>query len=162
WHSAEYLSPGAGETFPQRPPAPVQEAPVKILIVAGGTGGHLYPGLAVAHALQGAKHDVLFAVRRGDLGRDILKNEGFAVAEITGQGLPRSLSMQIFTFPFRFLQGWVDAWTLLKKVQPDKVLGMGGYLSFPVVVLAHFLGIPVLLHEQNVRPGLANRFLSRW
>jgi len=133
---------------------------MKILIAAGGTGGHLYPGLAVARALSG--HDILFVVRRGDLGRDILKKEGFAVEEISGQGLPRSLSPKLFTFPFVFIQGWLDTWSLLKRYRPDRVLGMGGYLSVPVVMTAHALGIRTMLHEQNVFPGLANRLLSRW
>jgi len=133
---------------------------MRILIVAGGTGGHLYPGVAVARALSG--HEVLFVVRSGDLGRDILQKEGFSVEEIAGQGLPRSFSFQLVTFPFKFLQGWFEAVALLRRWRPDRVLSMGGYLSVPVVLSARVLGIRTLLHEQNVFPGLANRFLSRW
>ncbi len=133
---------------------------MKILIVAGGTGGHLYPGIALARALVG--HEVIFAVRRGDLGREILVKEGFAVEEMTGQGLPRALSIRIFTFPFKFLWGWIESAWLLKRIHPDQLVGMGGYLSVPLVMTAHLLGIKTLLHEQNVFPGLANRFLSRF
>ncbi len=133
---------------------------MKILIVAGGTGGHLYPGIAVARALQG--HQVLFCVRRGDLGRDILAKEGFAVKEIAGQGLPREFSWKVFSFPYRFVQGFFEARALLRDVRPDAVLAMGGHLSVPVVLQAKSMGIPTLLHEQNVFPGLANRLLSRW
>jgi UDP-N-acetylglucosamine--N-acetylmuramyl-(pentapeptide) pyrophosphoryl-undecaprenol N-acetylglucosamine transferase len=133
---------------------------VKILIVAGGTGGHLYPGIAVARALSG--HEVRFVVRRGDLGRDILTKEGFKVEEISGQGLPRSFSLKILTFPFNFLHGWGEARRLVDEFRPACVLAMGGYLSVPVVMQARHFGIRTLLHEQNVYPGLANRLLSRW
>ncbi len=133
---------------------------MKIIIVAGGTGGHLYPGIALAQALTG--HDVSFAVRRGDLGRDILQKEGFAVQEIAGQGLPRGFSLKILTFPFLFIQGWIESKALLKRLKPDWVIGMGGYLSVPMILTAKAMGIKTLLHEQNVFPGLANRFLSRW
>jgi UDP-N-acetylglucosamine--N-acetylmuramyl-(pentapeptide) pyrophosphoryl-undecaprenol N-acetylglucosamine transferase len=133
---------------------------MKILIVAGGTGGHLYPGLAVARALSG--HEVCFVVRRGDLGMDILRQENFPVKEISGQGLPRSFSLKGLSFPYFFLRGWVEAAALLKQVRPDWVVGMGGYLSVPVIVLARFMKIKTLLHEQNVVPGLANRLLSRF
>lgn len=133
---------------------------MKIVIVAGGTGGHLYPGIALARSLTG--HDVLFAVRRGDLGREILEKEGFAIQEISGQGLPRAISFKIFTFPLKFVQGWIESKALLQRVKPDWVVGMGGYLSVPMILTAKAMRIKTLLHEQNVFPGLANRFLSRW
>jgi len=133
---------------------------MKIMIIAGGTGGHLYPGIAVARAL--GEHDILFVVRKGDLCKDILKGEGFAVREIAGQGVPRSVSAKVVSFPFAFIHGWIDAWRVLRAFHPDGVLGMGGYLSFPVVILASMQGVRTLIHEQNVVPGLANRFLSRW
>jgi UDP-N-acetylglucosamine--N-acetylmuramyl-(pentapeptide) pyrophosphoryl-undecaprenol N-acetylglucosamine transferase len=96
------------------------------------------------------------------LGRDILKKEGFSVEEIAGQGLPRTFSWRMLTFPFQFLQGWREAGSLLRKFRPDWVLGMGGYLSVPVILTARMMGVRTLLHEQNVFPGLSNRFLSRW
>lgn len=133
---------------------------MKILIVAGGTGGHLYPGIALARALAG--HDVVFVIRRGDMGREILQKEGFAFREIAGQGLPRTFSIRAFAFPYNFLRGWLETRSLLQEIRPDRVVGMGGYLSIPVIMTAHGLGIRTLLHEQNAFPGLANRFLARW
>jgi UDP-N-acetylglucosamine--N-acetylmuramyl-(pentapeptide) pyrophosphoryl-undecaprenol N-acetylglucosamine transferase len=133
---------------------------MRILIAAGGTGGHLYPGIALARALSG--HEIIFVVRRGDLGREILQKEGFPVKEIAGQGLPRTFSLRAFCFPFNFIRGWWEAWHLLRDLRPDFVVGMGGYLSFPVIVTAHRLGMRTLLHEQNVLPGLANLWLARW
>ncbi len=133
---------------------------MKVLIVAGGTGGHLYPGLAVARALAG--HEILFAIRRGDLCCEILEKEEFKFAEIAGQGMPRALSMKAILFPLRFLQSWKDSRALLQRFRPDCVLGMGGYLSAPVIFTAHAMGIKTMIHEQNVFPGLANRWLDRW
>src|SRR5689334_4327267 len=105
------------------------------LIVAGGTGGHLYPGIAVARALrsQSRPWDILFVVRRGDLGRAALEREGFSVQEIAGQGLPRSLSAAWLSFPFQFLRGFGQSWALVRRKRPRAVIGMGGYLSFPVL-----------------------------
>jgi UDP-N-acetylglucosamine--N-acetylmuramyl-(pentapeptide) pyrophosphoryl-undecaprenol N-acetylglucosamine transferase len=132
---------------------------MKIFIVAGGTGGHLYPGVALARALVG--QHVTFVVRRGDLGKEILNREGFQVEEIAGQGLPRALSWKMFTFPFNFITGCLEAMALLLRHRPDWVVGMGGYLSVPMILTARLFGIRTLLHEQNVFPGLANRILSR-
>jgi UDP-N-acetylglucosamine--N-acetylmuramyl-(pentapeptide) pyrophosphoryl-undecaprenol N-acetylglucosamine transferase len=140
----------------------------KILIVAGGTGGHLYPGIAIGRALRTSavpegfeSWDVRFVVRRGDLGKLVLEREGFSVLEIEGQGLPRSFSLRWFSFPFKLLMGWIQAFRLLCEETPQAVIGMGGYLSFPVLATARLRGIFTLIHEQNVLPGLANRLLSR-
>jgi UDP-N-acetylglucosamine--N-acetylmuramyl-(pentapeptide) pyrophosphoryl-undecaprenol N-acetylglucosamine transferase len=134
------------------------------LIVAGGTGGHLYPGISVARAIKksGSNWDVLFVVRKGDLGREILQREGLAVAELPGQGFPRRPSIAALQFPFKLAAGFIQSFALLKEKQPRVVVGMGGYLSFPVLLAARWKGIPTLIHEQNVMPGLANRFLGRW
>lgn len=131
---------------------------MKIAIVAGGTGGHLYPGIALARALKGL--EVSFLVRTGDLGRDILRREGFPVYEIRGAGLPRKVSVQLLMYPFTFIRGMLDAKRILSQLLPDRIVGMGGYLSVPVVLWAWILRIPSLIHEQNVYPGLANRILS--
>jgi UDP-N-acetylglucosamine--N-acetylmuramyl-(pentapeptide) pyrophosphoryl-undecaprenol N-acetylglucosamine transferase len=143
--------------------------PIKILIVAGGTGGHLYPGIAVAQALWrapvpdgGHRPDIRFVVRRGDLGKDILAREGFQVLEISGQGLPRQWNAATLKFPRTFYQSWRETFALLDQEQPDAVLGMGGYLSFPVLSAAVWRKIPTLIHEQNAVPGVANRLLARW
>lgn len=131
------------------------------LIVAGGTGGHLYPGIALARTLSERKWSVRFAVRRGDLGKEILSREGFTTYELAGQGMPRRFSWQAFRFPIRLAQGTLEAARLLHQVKPNVVIGMGGYLSFPVLMGARLAGIHTVIHEQNVLPGVANRFLSR-
>src|SRR5579872_1381165 len=138
-----------------------------VMIVAGGTGGHLYPGIAVAQALvrksisTATPIRIAFVVRSGDLGRDILQREGFDVHDLPGQGFPRKLSFNGFMFPIRFFQGFKAALDLTRLTKPDFVLGMGGYLSFPVLLAAKWRGIRTMVHEQNMLPGLANKGLSR-
>lgn len=138
-----------------------------VLIVAGGTGGHLYPGIAVARALTrkpavpAVSIRAAFVVRSGDLGRDILRREGFEVYDLPGQGLPRKLSLHGLTFPIQLFRGFKEAGHLMKSVKPDFVLGMGGYLSFPALIAARWRKIPTMIHEQNVLPGLANKMLGR-
>lgn len=135
-------------------------------VVAGGTGGHLYPGIAVAQTLRdraeqwNARWFTRFIVKEGDYGRDALLREGFDVVEIRGQALPRQLSTAAWRFPWMLRRSWQDADALLGKGQPDLVLGMGGYLSFSVLWAAAARRIPTLIHEQNAVPGVANRVLS--
>jgi len=138
--------------------------PAVALIVAGGTGGHLYPGIAVARALRGRSPswEVIFAVRRGDLGKTVLEQEGFRVQEIAGQGMPRAVHLRALAFPWNFLRSWAEAENAVRRLAPQVVIGMGGYLSFPVLLAARRRKIPTLIHEQNVLPGLANRLLARW
>lgn len=140
------------------------------LIVAAGTGGHLYPGIAMARSIlkQGQQMandpgwDVIFAVRQGDMGKMLLEREGFQVVEFSGQGWPRRISLKTFAFPFKVVAGFCQAWSFLDKRNPRIVAGMGGYLSFGVLVAARLKGIPTLIHEQNVLPGLTNRILGRF
>lgn len=133
----------------------------RALIAAGGTGGHLYPGIALAHRLKASGCDVSFVVRRGDMGRELIDREGFVSYELTAQGLPRTLSTAWLRFPFRFIRGLIEVRGVLKAAKPDVVVGMGGFVSFPVVAAARIHRIPSVIHEQNVLPGLTNRLLGR-
>lgn len=156
---------GADSELPQdaREILPMSTASRTALIVAAGTGGHLYPGIAAAKAIvsRGPGWKVIFVVRRGDMGKTLLEREGFDVLELSGQGLPRALSWKTLLFPWRVLEGFVQAWSALGRIQPQVVLGMGGYLSFPVLLAARLKGIKTLIHEQNVLAGLSNRVLSK-
>lgn len=131
----------------------------KIIIAAGGTGGHLYPGLALAQELRQRGYEPEFVLRKGDAGREILERGNFVFYEIPSSGLPRSFSVKIFKFIFFLIKGIIAASKILKQTNPKVVLGMGGYVSFPVVILARLKGIPAIIHEQNAIPGLSNRLL---
>lgn len=140
----------------------------RALIVAGGTGGHLYPAIAIAKELQSSSTpgstpwEILFVVRAGDRGKEILRRENFSVAELPGQGLARTPSLSWFVFPFKVLFGFIGAFQLIRSMKPKVVLGMGGYLTFPVLLAARCCGVRAIVHEQNVHPGLANRLVARF
>jgi len=134
---------------------------MKVVIAAGGTGGHLLPGLAVAKELKARGHRVHFVVRTDATSQPMLAKEGFASSSFMFRGFPRRLSLEVWTYPFLALAAFLSARRILLRERPDIVLGMGGYITVPVGYMAARLGIPLVLHEQNSVAGLANRFLSR-
>jgi UDP-N-acetylglucosamine--N-acetylmuramyl-(pentapeptide) pyrophosphoryl-undecaprenol N-acetylglucosamine transferase len=136
---------------------------MRIIIVGGGTGGHLYPGIAVAQELKrwDPRARIMFIGSRGGVERDILAREGYRHFEITSSGLARRRWREQLLAMGHFLQGFVEAVRVLRRVQPQVVLGLGSYVSGAVLLAAGALGIPRLIHEQNVTPGLTNRLLGR-
>ncbi|MFA4905495.1 MAG: undecaprenyldiphospho-muramoylpentapeptide beta-N-acetylglucosaminyltransferase [Candidatus Margulisiibacteriota bacterium] len=135
---------------------------MKIVIAAGGTGGHIYPGIAIAEELKirDPSNQVLFIGGRGGLEEELIKKEGFEIVTIAARGLLRKLSYKAISAPFVSLKGIIDAVFVLRRSKPDGVIVTGGYVSFPVIAAAKLLRIPVLLHEQNTLPGFTNRFWS--
>ncbi len=134
----------------------------RILIAAGGTGGHILPGLAVAQVLRGRGHRVHFAVKKDEKTPGFLAREGFSSSAFRFEGFPRTLSVRLLAFPFMTGAALACAGRILRRETPDVVLGMGGYITVPVGVAAVRHRVPLVIHEQNVRAGLANRLLSRW
>lgn len=134
----------------------------KILIMAGGTGGHVFPALATAHYLKKQGHQVFWLGTADHLEAKVAQQEGFLflpipVSSLRGQNWRRRLSG-----PFMLVRAILAARTCLKKVKPDVVLGMGGYAAGPGGLAAWLLKIPLVLHEQNAYPGLTNRYLARF
>jgi UDP-N-acetylglucosamine--N-acetylmuramyl-(pentapeptide) pyrophosphoryl-undecaprenol N-acetylglucosamine transferase len=136
---------------------------MRIVIVGGGTGGHLYPGIAVAQELKrwDPRARIMFIGSRGGLERDIVAREGYRHFEITASGLARRQWREQVVAMGHLLQGFGEAFRVLRRVQPQVVLGLGSYVSGSVLLAAGALGIPRLIHEQNVIPGLTNRLLGR-
>jgi UDP-N-acetylglucosamine--N-acetylmuramyl-(pentapeptide) pyrophosphoryl-undecaprenol N-acetylglucosamine transferase len=135
---------------------------VRVLFTGGGTGGHIYPALALAAALEKGNSSLLFVGTAGGLEQELVPRAGFHLRTITVSGLERRLSVKnVLTF-FRLAKGMGQAYRILREFRPHVVVGTGGYVSLPVVFVATRLGIPTLIHEQNVLPGLANKFLSRF
>jgi UDP-N-acetylglucosamine--N-acetylmuramyl-(pentapeptide) pyrophosphoryl-undecaprenol N-acetylglucosamine transferase len=136
--------------------------PLRVLIAGGGTGGHLYPGIAVAHELR--RRDpavtVTFAGTSRGLEARVVPREGFDLDVIRSAGLKgTSLKSRLrgaATLPVSGL----DAWRLLSRRRPDVVIGVGGYSSGPLVLLASLRGLPTLIIEPNAMPGLTNRLLA--
>lgn len=131
-----------------------------LLVMAGGTGGHIMPGLAVAECLREQGWKIAWMGNPDGMEAKLTAGRGYEMAWINftalrGKGLLRKLLL-----PLNLLRGFRQAWLLLKRIRPDVVLGMGGYVSFPGGMMASLRGIPLLLHEQNSVAGLANRVLA--
>ena len=137
--------------------------PLAIVIAGGGTGGHLYPGIAVARELlrrePGAA--VTFAGTARGIEARVIPREGFALDLLRSSGLKgTSLAARARGFGLLPLSG-MDAWGIVSKRRPNLVIGVGGYSSGPVVLAAALRGIPTMLLEQNAVPGLTNRLLAK-
>jgi UDP-N-acetylglucosamine--N-acetylmuramyl-(pentapeptide) pyrophosphoryl-undecaprenol N-acetylglucosamine transferase len=129
----------------------------RALIAAGGTGWHFYPGFVVAEELRRRGWEVCFLVRRDDPVREKLDSENLPYVEVDLRGLPRSLSLDLLKFPFRLLGAQRLLNRVVKSFKPDLAVGMGGYLTFPLVAAARFRGVPAAIHESNSVLGLANK-----
>jgi UDP-N-acetylglucosamine--N-acetylmuramyl-(pentapeptide) pyrophosphoryl-undecaprenol N-acetylglucosamine transferase len=130
---------------------------VYALLAGGGTGGHTYPAVAVAQELERRGHYVRFVGgRRGIEGR-VVPEAGFAIDVLPGRGLQRRLTLQNVVAIWDALRAFVGALALVRRYRPRIVVGFGGYASLPCVVAARVLRVPVLVHEQDAAPGLANR-----
>ena len=136
---------------------------MRIVIAGGGTGGHLYPGIAVARevlARQPAATISFAGTARGIEAR-VLPREGFALDLIRSGGLKGKSILDRARGATLIPLGLVDAWRIVSERRPDLVVGVGGYSSGPVVLVAALRGVPTMLLEQNAVPGLTNRLLSR-
>jgi len=133
------------------------------VVSGGGTGGHIYPALAIARGLGdrfGA--EVYYIGGTRGMESDIVPREGLPFRSIPLAGFKRGLSLSNIAVGFKALSGIRRAWGYLKEIKPDAVIGTGGYVCGPVVLAAALSGIPTLIHEQNAFPGLTNRMLARF
>jgi len=136
---------------------------LRIIVTGGGTGGHIYPAMAIARGLLARYNDVevLYVGTKEGMEATIVPANGLDFQGIAGKGLPRKISLEtVKTAGQNVLALW-QAKQILKKFKPDLVVGTGGYVSGPVVLTAAFFGIPTLLHEQNAFPGITNKILAR-
>ena len=137
--------------------------PPRIVIAAGGTGGHLFPGIAVAEALRARGLTELLFVSAGKGNwREALDKAGFPWRSLPVRGFGRRPSLAHLAFPFRLAAGIALSFALIASFRPAAVVGTGGYVSGPVVAAAWLLGVPVLLLEQNAFPGVATRIASQF
>lgn len=134
------------------------------MISGGGTGGHIYPALALVREIQQKTKDAefLYIGTTKGLESSIVPREKIPFRSIHITGFKRKLSFENVKTIFRFLKGTSDSKKILKEFKPDIVIGTGGYVCGPVVYAASKLGVPTIIHEQNSVPGLTNKFLSRY
>lgn len=133
----------------------------KIVIMAGGTGGHVFPGLAVAHRLQADDWQVHWLGTPDRMEADLVPAHGFPIEFINIRGLRNHGLVRKLLAPFQIIKAVLQALVILRRIKPDVVLGMGGYAAGPGGVAAKLLGIPLVLHEQNAAAGLTNRLLAK-
>lgn len=131
-----------------------------IVIMAGGTGGHIMPGLAVADQLRAEGWHVVWMGNPDGMEARLVPARGYEMAWVKFVALRGKGVIRFWLLPFNLLRGFSQAWRALRRIRPQVVLGLGGYVSFPGGMMASLLGIPLVLHEQNSVAGLANRVLA--
>ncbi|RMX04057.1 undecaprenyldiphospho-muramoylpentapeptide beta-N-acetylglucosaminyltransferase [Corticibacter populi] len=131
------------------------------LIMAGGTGGHIFPGLAVAEALREHGWQVHWLGVPGGMESRLVPERGFAFEGVQFGGVRGKGLRTLLAAPFKLVAAVRQALQVMRRVRPDVVLGFGGYITMPGGVAARLAGVPVLLHEQNSVAGLSNKLLAR-
>lgn len=134
-------------------------------MAGGGTGGHIYPGVALAREFLKRKDkdiECLMVVTARLSDKFILQNESLPYKTLPMQSMSLSLSIRSIADLYRFALSLVRSWHIISSYTPDLIIGLGAYASFPIVIIGKIRGITTLIQEQNLRPGKANRLLSRW
>ncbi|MEG0370787.1 MAG: undecaprenyldiphospho-muramoylpentapeptide beta-N-acetylglucosaminyltransferase [Clostridium sp.] len=137
---------------------------MRIIVSGGGTGGHIYPGVAIAKKIkeQNNSAEILFIGSENGLEGKLVPKEGFNIKLIEVEGLNKKVSMKTFTSIKKVFKGYSQANKIIKDFNPDIVIGTGGYVCGPVVLAAALKGIPTVIHEQNAIPGMTNKILSKF
>lgn len=136
----------------------------KFVLAGGGTGGHIYPAIGIAQALQrlNSEVDIVFIGGINRLEATLVPQHGFQFFPITVEGFPRRLTVKWFSVIIKVSVGLLQSLKYLKQIKPDVVIGTGGYVSGPVLFAAWLLDIPIAIQEQNVSPGLTNSIVASW
>ncbi|ALP40900.1 undecaprenyldiphospho-muramoylpentapeptide beta-N-acetylglucosaminyltransferase [Aeromonas schubertii] len=132
-----------------------------LLVMAGGTGGHVFPGLAVADRLKAQGWTIHWLGTADRMEAELVPAHGYPISFIDIQGVRGNGLKRLLEAPYRIVKSILQARQVLKTIRPDVVLGMGGFASGPGGVAAWLSGIPLLLHEQNASAGMTNKLLAR-
>ena len=135
----------------------------RIMISGGGTGGHIYPAISIAQALQAQLDapEILFVGAKGRMEMKKVPDAGFQIVGLWISGLQRKLSIKNLLFPLKVIASLMKSFSLIRKFKPDAVVGVGGYASGPLLYVASARDIPTLIQEQNSYAGLTNKWLAR-
>ena len=136
----------------------------KVVIAGGGTGGHIYPAIGIAQALHrlDTTVDIVFIGGEGKLESTLIPQHGFRFLPISVAGFPRRFTLQWFPVIWKVFRGVIQSLRYMKELQPDVVIGTGGYVSGPVLFAGLLCKIPIAIQEQNASVGLTNGILARW
>ncbi len=141
----------------------MKQKPLKILISGGGTGGHIFPAIAIADALKekAPNTEFLFIGAKGRMEMEKIPAAGYPIKGLWISGFQRSLSIKNLSFPFKLIHSLYKARQIIKQFKPDVVIGVGGYASGPSLRMAIRMGKKTLIQEQNSYPGITNRLVGK-
>lgn len=136
---------------------------MKAIISGGGTGGHIFPAVAIANAIKEkySDADILFIGAKGRMEMEKVPQAGYKIEGLWISGLQRRLTWKNLSFPFKVIFSTIKARKLIKKFNPDVVIGVGGFASGPTLQAASKIGVPTLIQEQNSYPGITNKMLAK-
>jgi UDP-N-acetylglucosamine--N-acetylmuramyl-(pentapeptide) pyrophosphoryl-undecaprenol N-acetylglucosamine transferase len=134
----------------------------KIIISGGGTGGHVFPAIAIADAIKAKEPtaDILFVGAKGKIEMEKVPKAGYPIKGLWISGFHRKLTLRNLLFPLKLITSMVKAWNIIRDFRPDAAVGVGGFASGPVLDVASRMGVPSLIQEQNSYAGATNRILS--
>ena len=143
--------------------APLNGSAIRIIIAGGGTGGHIYPALAIAGALQKLNPavEILFVGAKGKMEMEKIPEAGYEIIGIDISGYNRSSLIKNISLPFKLLKSYFQVKDIFKSFKPHAVIGVGGYSTYPVLRLAQNKGIPTFIHEANSLGGKSNMMLAK-
>jgi UDP-N-acetylglucosamine--N-acetylmuramyl-(pentapeptide) pyrophosphoryl-undecaprenol N-acetylglucosamine transferase len=136
---------------------------IKVIISGGGTGGHIFPALAIANALKemNTDNEILFVGALGRMEMEKIPAAGYKIIGLDIRGFQRKISMSNLSFPFKVISSLTKAKKIIKEFKPDVAVGVGGYASGPLLWAATASQIPSIIQEQNSFPGITNRLLAK-
>lgn len=139
------------------------EKQLKVIISGGGTGGHIFPAIAIANAIKkmNPQADILFIGAEGRMEMEKVPKAGYPIQGLPIAGLQRSMSPSNLLLPFKLMNSLAKASSLIRRFKPDAVVGVGGYASGPVLFAASLMGKKTLIQEQNSYAGITNKILGR-
>ncbi|AGF47121.1 UDP-N-acetylglucosamine--N-acetylmuramyl-(pentapeptide) pyrophosphoryl-undecaprenol N-acetylglucosamine transferase MurG [Candidatus Kinetoplastibacterium desouzaii TCC079E] len=132
------------------------------IIIAGGTAGHIMPGLVVADILRKRGWEILWLGNHNRMEGHIVPAHGLEFSSINFNGIPNKKIITLLTFPFRLIRSMILSWKIISTKKPIVVIGMGGHVTIPACLVAFIKRIPIVIHEQNAIVGRANNFLYRF
>lgn len=135
----------------------------KVIISGGGTGGHIYPAIAIANALKAKDPtiQILFVGALGKMEMEKVPKAGYDIIGLPIAGIKRELSADNLSFPFKLIRSLLKARNIIKNFRPDVAVGVGGFASGPLLMMASMMGVPILIQEQNSYAGITNKLLAK-
>ncbi|WP_425659816.1 undecaprenyldiphospho-muramoylpentapeptide beta-N-acetylglucosaminyltransferase [Tenacibaculum ascidiaceicola] len=136
---------------------------INIIISGGGTGGHIYPAIAIANEIKVRypEANILFVGAKDKMEMEKVPQAGYEIKGLWISGIQRKLTLKNLMFPFKLLSSLWKAYRIIRKFKPDVAVGTGGFASGPTLMVANRKGIPTLIQEQNSYPGITNRLLGK-